>query len=113
MYAAKEVDRGSTPAYYGVVEQLAINAELSIPQIYIVENDQQNASATGRNPENAGITATTGLRARLGSEKIAGVMAHELAHLKNRDTLTMTITLTIRQPPPPTADLFIVNPLHV
>ena len=95
MYAAKEVDRGSAPAYYGIVEQLAINAELPMPRVYIVENDQPNAFATGRNPENAAIAAMTGLLARLGSEEIAGVMAHELAHVKNRDTLTMTITATI------------------
>ena len=95
MYAAKEVDRGSAPAYYGIVEQLAINAELPMPRVYIVENDQPNAFATGRNPENAAVAATTGLLARLSSEEIAGVMAHELAHVKNRDTLIMTITATI------------------
>jgi heat shock protein HtpX len=95
MYAAKEVNRGSAPAYYGIVEQLAINAELPMPRVYIVENDQPNAFATGRNPENAAIAATTSLLARLGSEEIAGVMAHKLAHVKNCDTLTMTITATI------------------
>jgi len=95
MYAAKEVDHGSAPAYNGIVEQLAINAELPMPRVYIVENDQPNAFATGRNPETAAIAATTGLLARLGSEEIAGVMAHELAHVKDRDTLTMTITATI------------------
>ena len=95
MYAAKEVDRGSAPAYYGIVAQLAITAELLMPRVYIVENDQPNAFATDRNPENAAIAAMTSLLAPLGSEEIAGVMAHELAHVKNRDTLTMTITATI------------------
>ena len=95
MYGAKEVNRGSAPAYYGIVEQLAINAELPMPQVYIVENDQPNAFATSRNLENAAAAATTGLLARLNSEEMAGVMAHELAHVKNRDTLIMTITATI------------------
>jgi len=95
MHGTKEVDRGSAPAYYGTVEQLAINAELPMPRVYIVENEQPNAFATGRNPENAAVAATTGLLARLSSEEIAGVMANELAHVKNRDTLIMTITATI------------------
>ena len=95
MYGAREVDRHSAPALYGIVEQLAANAELPMPRVYIVENEQPNAFATGRNPENAAVAATTGLLARLNSEEIAGVMAHELAHVKNRDTLIMTVTATI------------------
>lgn len=95
MYGARQVDRRSAPALYGIVEQLADNAGLPMPRVYIIENDQPNAFATGRNPENAAIAATTGLLQRLSSEEIAGVMAHELAHVKNRDTLTMTITATI------------------
>jgi len=66
-----------------------------LPQVYIVENDQPNAFATDRNPENAAVAATTDLLAHLSSEEMAGVMAHELAHVKNRDTLIMTITATI------------------
>src|SRR5690606_14708179 len=63
--------------------------------VYIVENDQPNAFATGRNPEHAAIAATTGLLRSLSQEEIAGVLAHELAHVKNRDTLIMTLTATI------------------
>jgi len=74
---------------------LAQRAGLPVPKVYIIENDQPNAFATGRNPENAAVAATTGLLRNLSREEIAGVMAHELAHIKNRDTLTMTITATI------------------
>ena len=66
-----------------------------MPKVFIMENDQPNAFATGRNPENASVAATTGLLRNLNQEEIAGVMAHELAHVKNRDTLIMTITATI------------------
>ncbi|MEM7173329.1 MAG: zinc metalloprotease HtpX [Pseudomonadota bacterium] len=95
MYGARQVDRNSAPALYGMVEQLAENAELPMPKVYIMDNPQPNAFATGRNPENAAVAATTGLLKRLSDEEVAGVMAHELAHVKNRDTLTMTITATI------------------
>ncbi len=95
MYGARQVDRGSAPALYGIVEQLADNAGLPMPKVYIIDNDQPNAFATGRNPDNAAVAATTGLLRRLSSEETAGVLAHELAHVKNRDTLTMTITATI------------------
>jgi len=95
MYHAKEVDKASAPAFYGIVEQLAHNAELPMPRVFIIETDQPNAFATGRSPERAAVAATTGLLNRLNDQEIAGVMAHELAHVKNRDTLTMTITATI------------------
>jgi len=95
MYNAREVDRASAPGFYGIVAQLADNAGLPMPQVYIIENEQPNAFATGRNPENAAVAATTGLLNRLSSEEIAGVMAHELAHVRNRDTLTMTVTATV------------------
>ena len=95
MYRARQVDRTSAPALYGIVEQLADRAELPMPRVYVIDDDQPNAFATGRNPENAAVAATTGLLRRLTSEEVAGVMAHELAHVKNRDTLTMTITATI------------------
>ena len=95
MYSAKEVTRGSAPGFYGIVEQLVRRADLPMPKVYIIENTQPNAFATGRNPENAAVAATTGLLQMLNSEEIAGVMAHELAHVRNRDTLTMTITATI------------------
>ena len=95
MYRARQVDKTSAPALVGIVEQLATNAALPMPRVYVIDDDQPNAFATGRNPENAAVAATTGLLRRLSSEELAGVMAHELAHVKNRDTLTMTITATI------------------
>ncbi|MCC7274065.1 MAG: zinc metalloprotease HtpX [Alphaproteobacteria bacterium] len=95
MYGATEVDRSSAPGLYGIVEQLADRAEIPMPRVYIIENDQPNAFATGRNPQNAAVAATTGLLDRLSHEEVAGVMAHELAHIRNRDTLTMTLTATI------------------
>ena len=95
MYNAKEVDRQSAPGFYGLIEQLADNAGLPMPRVYIIETDTPNAFATGRNPENAAVAATQGLLRRLSTEEVAGVMAHELAHVRNRDTLTMTITATI------------------
>lgn len=95
MHGAREVDESSAPGYYNMVRDLAANADLPMPRVYIMENDQPNAFATGRNPENATVAATTGLLNALSQEEVAGVMAHELAHIKNRDTLTMTITATI------------------
>jgi heat shock protein HtpX len=93
MYRAREV--GKDHALYRIVEQLARNAGLPMPKVHIIENDQPNAFATGRNPENASVAATTGLLRSLTATEVAGVMAHELAHVRNRDTLTMTITATI------------------
>lgn len=95
MYGAQEVDDHSAPDYYRLVADLAARANLPMPRVYIAHNDQPNAFATGRNPEHAAVCATTGLLNMLTSEEIAGVMAHELAHVKNRDTLTMTVTATI------------------
>ena len=83
------------PQFYGMIQQLSARAGLPMPKVYIIENDQPNAFATGRNPENAAVAATSGLLRRLSHEEVAGVMAHELAHVKNRDTLIMTITATI------------------
>ena len=79
MYKAREVTAQSSPGFYGIVEQLARRAELPMPRVYIIENPQPNAFATGRNPENAAVAATTGLLKLLNHEEIAGVMAHELA----------------------------------
>ena len=95
MYGARQVDRQSAPEFYGLVEELANNAGLPMPKVYIMDNPQPNAFATGRNPENAAVAATTGLLQLLSRDEIAGVMAHELAHVKNRDTLVMTMTATI------------------
>jgi heat shock protein HtpX len=95
MYGARQVGRSEAPAFHAIVEQLADKAGLPMPKVYLIESDQPNAFATGRNPENAAVAATTGLLRNLSHEEIAGVMAHELAHVKNRDTLIMTITATI------------------
>jgi heat shock protein HtpX len=77
-----------------MVEQLARNADMPMPKVYEIPNDQPNAFATGRNPENSAVAATTGLLSRLSQEEIAAVMAHELAHIKNRDTTIMVVTAT-------------------
>ena len=99
MYKAQPVDAahpsGAVRRYVQLVEQLSQRAGLPRPVITIIDSDQPNAFATGRNPENAAVAATTGLLRMLTEEEIAGVMAHELAHVKNRDTLTMTVTATI------------------
>ena len=95
MYGARQVDESSHPAYVGTVKQLAGRAQLPMPKVYIIENPQPNAFATGRNPVNAAVAATTGLLNNMTHQEIAGVMAHELAHVKNRDTLIMTITATL------------------
>lgn len=95
MHGAREVDEKTAPGYYNMVRDLSQNAGLPMPRVYIMDNDQPNAFATGRNPENAAVAATTGLLNTLSQEEVAGVMAHELAHIKNRDTLTMTVTATI------------------
>ena len=95
MYGARAVGAGEASGLHRMVEQLAANAGLPMPAVYIIDSDQPNAFATGRNPENAAVAVTRGLLSRLKSEEVAGVVAHELAHIKNRDTLTMTITATI------------------
>lgn len=95
MHGARQVDRQTAPEFYGMVEELSQRAGLPMPKVYIMDNPQPNAFATGRNPENAAVAATTGLLRILNKEEIAGVMAHELAHVKNRDTLVMTMTATI------------------
>jgi len=95
MYGAKQVDQSTAPDLVGMVAQLAKNANLPMPKVYVIDSPQPNAFATGRNPENAAVAATTGIMNMLTREELAGVMAHELAHVKNRDTLIMTITATI------------------
>jgi heat shock protein HtpX len=95
MHHAVEVDERNAPEYFGIVRDLAKRAGLPMPRVYLIDNDQPNAFATGRNPQNAAVAATTGLLNRLSREEVAGVMAHELAHVQHRDTLTMTITATL------------------
>jgi heat shock protein HtpX len=92
---AVEVDERSAPDLVHMVRDLARNAGLPMPRVYLIDNPQPNAFATGRNPENAAVAATTGLLTMLSPDEIAGVMAHELAHIQNRETLIMTISATI------------------
>jgi heat shock protein HtpX len=95
MYGARQIGPDEVPWLYQMVEQLAGRAGLPMPKVYIIEQDQPNAFATGRDPENAAVAATTGLLRLMSHEEVAGVMAHELAHVKNRDTLISTITATM------------------
>jgi len=95
MFGAQEVDANSGGAYYAIVKEMAQRADLPMPRVYIMHNAQPNAFATGRSPARAAVAASTGLIDALTPEELAGVMAHELAHIKNRDTLTMAVAATI------------------
>ena len=95
MYGAREVDEQTAPRLVHIVRQLSQAALLPMPKVCIAENRQPNAFATGRDPEHAAVCVTTGLLDRVSDEELSGVLAHELGHVKNRDTLTMTITATI------------------
>ena len=95
MHDAHEVDASTAPDLVRLVGDLARRADLPMPRVYLMDNPQPNAFATGRNPEHAAVAVTTGLLQMLSREEVAGVIAHELAHIRNRDTLTMTITATI------------------
>jgi heat shock protein HtpX len=95
MYGAREVDETTAPDLVHLVRVLADQAGIPMPKVYICENPQPNAFATGRDPEHAAVCVMTGILERLSQEELAGVLAHELSHVKNRDTLIMTITATI------------------
>ncbi len=95
MHGATEVDARSAPELYQMVHELAGRAGLPMPRVYLMDEPQPNAFATGRDPEHAAVAVTTGLLNMLDRDELAGVIAHELAHIKNRDTLIMTITATI------------------
>ena len=95
MYGAHEVDRSTAPDLYNLVAELAGRAGLPMPRVFLMDEAQPNAFATGRNPENAAVAVTVGLMQQLSREELAGVIAHELAHIRNHDTLLMTITATI------------------
>jgi heat shock protein HtpX len=95
MYRAKEVNRESAPKFYDMVERLARQANLPMPKVYLINDPTPNAFATGRNPNHAAVAATTGILQGLSNEELAGVMAHELAHVKHRDTLISTIAATL------------------
>lgn len=95
MYNAQEVDETSSPYLYNMVRELAGRAQLPMPKVYIIHEDQPNAFATGRNPENAAVAATSGILQMLSERELRGVMAHELAHVKHRDILISTISATM------------------
>jgi heat shock protein HtpX len=95
MHGAHEVDERTAPDLVRLVGELAQRAGLPMPRVYVMDNPQPNAFATGRNPQHAAVAVTSGLVQMLSRDEIAGVIAHELAHIRNRDTLTMTITATI------------------
>ncbi|WP_192384790.1 zinc metalloprotease HtpX, partial [Mesorhizobium silamurunense] len=95
MNGAFEVDERSDPRYYRIVQGFTRRAGLPMPKVYKIDTPQPNAFATGRNPENAAVAASTGLLQQLSDEEVAAVMAHELAHVQHRDTLTMTIVATL------------------
>ena len=97
MYGAQEITPDNTQfrSYYQMVKSLAENAQLPMPKVYVIDESQPNAFATGRNPENAAVAATVGIMRILSERELRGVMAHELAHVKNRDTLISTISATV------------------
>lgn len=95
MHGAEPASETLNPELYAMIARLADNAGLPMPKVYVMDNPQPNAFATGRNPENAAVAATTGLIQQLDYDEVEGVMAHELAHIQNHDTLIMTVTATI------------------
>jgi heat shock protein HtpX len=95
MYKARQVDAATSPTLYNMVKELAERADLPMPKVYIIDEEQPNAVATGRNPENAAVAATSGIMRVLSERELRGVMAHELAHVKHRDILISTIAATI------------------
>src|SRR5215467_9085656 len=95
MHGAQEVHERTAPEFVRIVAELANRAGLPMPRVYLMDNPQPNAFATGRNADHAAVAATTGLLNMLSREELAGVISHELAHIKNRDTLLMTVTATI------------------
>jgi heat shock protein HtpX len=95
MYNAQEVDETSAPQLYAMVRELAQRANLPMPRVYLIQEDQPNAFATGRNPEHAAVAATTGILQILSARELRGVMAHELAHVAHRDILISTISATM------------------
>jgi heat shock protein HtpX len=94
-YGAQEVDARTAPEFVRVVADLAHRAGIPMPRVYVIDSPQPNAFATGRNPSHAAVAATTGLLRMLSWDEIAAVISHELGHVKNHDTLLMTVTATL------------------
>jgi len=94
MYGAREITEAENPAFYGMIRRLATQGNLPMPRVYVIPSDSPNAFATGRNPNHAAVAATEGILRILSTEELEGVMAHELAHVKNRDILVSTIAAT-------------------
>lgn len=95
MYRAQQVTKENAPKFYNLVEELSQKASLPMPKVYIINDQTPNAFATGRNPQNAAVAATTGILQGLNNVELGGVIAHELSHIKNRDILTGTIAATL------------------
>ena len=95
MYRAQEVTATEAPQLYGIVQKLAMRANLPMPKVYIVNTSMPNAFATGRDPQHAAVAATTGILDLLNAEELEGVLAHELAHVKHRDTLISAVAATV------------------
>jgi heat shock protein HtpX len=94
MYGARQIEETDDPRFYGIVSRLAQRANLPMPRVYLIDSETPNAFATGRNPEHAAVAATSGIMRILSDDELAGVMAHELTHVKNRDILISTIAAT-------------------
>ena len=95
MYGAQEIDRAAAPNLFDIVQRLSANAGMPMPRVYVIDSEQPNAFATGRDPEHAAVAITSGLLRTLSHDEVAGVMAHELTHIRHRDTLIMTVTATL------------------
>jgi len=94
MYGARQIEEADDPRFYGIVRRLAQQANLPMPKVYLIDSETPNAFATGRNPDHAAVAATSGIMRILSDDELAGVMAHELTHVKNRDILISTIAAT-------------------
>ena len=100
MYGAREVSVNEAPDLYRLVQRLAQRAGIPMPRVYIIPSDAPNAFATGRNPQHGAVAVTEGILRMLDTDELAGVLAHELGHIRNRDTLIMTVAATWLEPSP-------------
>src|SRR5262245_49584479 len=95
MYGAQPIEEGQAPDLYRIVRRLTTKAGIPMPRLYLIPGDTPNAFATGRSPQHAAVAVTEGIMRMLDDEELEGVLAHELSHVRNRDTLTMTIAATL------------------